>query len=110
MTHSRRSITNALAIGLVAVIGMSACTSDPSARRVAEDLVKTVAQDEPEVEACMLAVIDDYDNEFGLQDLGSDAESENEEKSAPADAILADFEADLAACIPDGVTLSTVAP
>ncbi len=104
MTTSRRSITNALAIGLVAVLGVSACTSDPSAVRVAEDLVKTVAQDFPDIEACMLDVIDDYDDEFGLNTLGSDARSGNEEVSAPAIAILDDFESDLAACDPEGVT------
>ena len=107
MTISRRPITNALAIGVVAVLGVSACTSDPGARRVAEDLVRTLAQDEPEIEECMLEVIDQYDDEFGLDDLGSDANSDNEERSAPANATLADFEDELAACDPDGRTRSS---
>jgi uncharacterized lipoprotein len=107
VTISRRPLTNALAIGVVAVLGVSACTSDPGARRVAEDLVRTVAQDEPEIEECMLDVIDQYDEEFGLQDLGDDAQSDNEERSAPAQATLAEFEAELAACDPAGRTRSS---
>jgi hypothetical protein len=104
VTISRRPAANALAIGLVALFGVSACTSDPGARRVAEDLVRTLAVDEPEIEECMLEVIDQYDEEFGLDDLGNDANSDNEEQSGPADATLAEFEAELAACDPDGLT------
>jgi hypothetical protein len=104
VTTSRRPIANAFAIGLVAVLGVSACTSDPGARRVAEDLVRTVAQDQPDIEECMLDVIDQYDDEFGLEDLGNDARSDNDERSVPAKATLADFEAELAACDPGGLT------
>ncbi len=89
-----------IVIGLVAVLGVSACTSDPSTQRVAEDIVKTVAQDYPDIEECMLGVIDDYD----LNDLGDKANSDNPDVSDPALAELDKFEADLAACDPEGVT------
>ncbi len=98
MTSSR--ITNTLAIGLLAVLGVSACTSDPSPQRVAEDLVKTLAQDHPEIEECMLEVVDSYD----LNELGKNASNENPEISGPAQADLDEFEAELAACDPEGVT------
>jgi hypothetical protein len=97
---SRRSSVNVLAIGLLAVLGVSACTSDPSPTRVAQDLVNTVAQDQPEIRDCMLGVIDEYD----LDDLGDKAISENPDVSGPALAELDKFEADLAACDPDGLT------
>jgi hypothetical protein len=97
---SRRPLVNTLAIGLVAVLGVSACTSDPSAQRVAEDLVKTLTQDHPEIEECMLGVVEDYD----LNDLGEQATNENPEISGPALAELDRFEADLADCDPEGVT------
>ena len=100
MISSRRPLVNTLAIGLVAVLGVSACTSDPSAQRVAEDLVKTQTQDYPDIEECMLGVLEDYD----LNELGSDANSENAEISGPAIEELDQFEADLVACDPDGVT------
>ena len=89
-----------LAIGLIGVLGVSACTSDPSAQRVAEDLIKTQTQDHPEVQECMLEVAEGYD----LNELGDDANSENVDVSGPALEELDQFEADLVACDPDGVT------
>jgi hypothetical protein len=100
VTTSRRPLVNTLAIGLIAVLGVSACTSDPSAERVAEDLVKTVTQGHPEIEECMLDKVEEYD----LNDLGEKANSENSEISGPALAELDRFEADLVACDPEGVT------
>ncbi len=89
-----------LAIGLIAALGVAACTSDPSAQRVAEDLVRTLAQDFPEIEECMLDVVDSYD----LNDLGDKASNENPEISGPAQADLDEFQGELAACDPEGVT------
>ena len=97
---SSRSIAQTVAVVVVAVLGVSSCTSDPSAKRVAQDLVKTQTQDFPDIEECMLGVIDDYD----LNDLGEKALSETPDVSDPAKAELAKFEADLAACDPEGVT------
>jgi hypothetical protein len=82
------------------MLGVSACTSDPSATRVAEDLVRTLTEDYPDIQECMLGVIGDYE----LNDLGDKANSENPEISGPAQAELDQFEADLAACDPEGVT------
>jgi hypothetical protein len=90
---SRRSLVNAAAIALVAVLGVSACTSDPSPKRVAQDLVKTEAKSQVQ-EECMLGVIDDYD----LDALGEDATSDNEQTASEAEAQLDEFEAELAAC------------
>ncbi len=84
---------------MLAVLGVSACTSDPSAQRVAEDIVRTVAQDFPDIEECMLGVVNDYD----LNDLGGKANSDNPEISDPAQAELDKFEADLVECDPEGV-------
>ena len=80
-------------MALVAVLGLSACQSDPSAKRVAQDLVKTLAQT-PAEEECMLDVIDEYD----LDSLGSDANDGDEAEQDAANAELAKFEDDLAAC------------
>lgn len=95
-----RPFAKAVSIGALAVLGMSACTSDPSPTRVAQDLVNTVAQDHPEIRDCMLGVIDDYD----LDQLGEDSISENPATSGPALEELQAFETDLAACDPEGVT------
>jgi hypothetical protein len=99
-----RPFTRGLAVAAVAVLGVSACTSDPSAQRVAEDLVRTEAGDFPEVEECMLDVVGDYD----LNDLGDAANSGDAEASAAANAELDEFQAALEACDPEGVTQITV--
>ena len=101
---SSRSIAQTLAVAAIAVLGVSSCTSDPSAKRVAQDLVKTQTQDFPEIEECMLGVIDDYD----LNDLGDKALSETAGVSDPAKAELNKFEVDLADCDPEGVTRTGV--
>ncbi len=90
MISSRRSL---VAAALAAVLGASACTSDPSPNRVAEDLVRTLAST-PEQEECMLDIIDEYD----LNDLGDDAASENPDVAGPAQEELDRFEADLRTC------------
>ena len=90
----RSLTTRSLAVAAIAVVGLSACQSNPSAERVARDLVLTETADQPEVQDCMLEVLDEYD----LNELGSDATSDNPEVSGPAQAALDRFEDDLAAC------------
>lgn len=97
MKKSPRSFTKAAAVALVAIVGLTACQSDPSAKRVAQDLVKTLTQDEPEVQECMLAVIDTYEGSE-LDDIGGDAEDGSLEEQAAANEALAKFERDLANC------------
>jgi hypothetical protein len=91
---SRRSLSTAAAVALVAMLGFSACTTDPSPTRVAKDLVETETANQPAIQKCMLGVIDNYD----LDQLGADSIGSNPEKAKAADAELAKFEADLAAC------------
>jgi hypothetical protein len=95
-----RPFARSLAVAAVAVLGVSACTSDPSAQRVAEDLVRTEAAGFPEIEECMLDVVADYD----LNDLGDAANSGDAEASTAANAELDEFQADLEACDPERVT------
>lgn len=92
MKTSRRSLVIVAAV--VGVLALSACESDPSPTRVAKDLVKTETEGEPEIQECMLEVIDNYD----LDQLGSDSVGDNAEKAKAADAELVKFEADLVAC------------
>jgi hypothetical protein len=75
------------------VLTVSACASDPSPTRVAQDLIKTVESD-PEVQACMLDVVEDFD----LDQLGKDATSDNADMAAAANAELDEYQAALEAC------------
>lgn len=90
---------------LVAALGASACESDPSAKRVAEDLVKTLTKDQPEVRECMLEVIDGYSKDE-LERIGDDANGGDLAAQAEANEALDRFEADLAACNPTPVTIN----
>ena len=81
-------------VAVVAVLGLSACNSDPGSRRVAEDIVDTaLIQGEitQEVHDCMFDKLESY----------SDAEYEAITKAAtdPGPGTALDlFEADLAEC------------
>ena len=96
MTTSRRPVA-VLAVAAVSLLGLTACSSDPSAKRVAQDLVKTIAADEPEVEECMLEVIDGYSTDE-LEAIGEDSLDGDAAAQAAAQEALDKFEADLAAC------------
>jgi len=90
----KTSLRSLATIAVVGTLALSACQSDPSPTRVAKDLVRTETADQPEVQACMLDVIDQYD----LDQLGEDSVGDNAEKAKAADDELAKFEADLTAC------------
>ena len=48
-----------LAVGLAAVLALGACTSNPSVKAVAQDIVQSIGL-EPDEETCMMAALDDY--------------------------------------------------
>ena len=68
-----RSSRRVAAIALIAAFGVAACESQPSSRRVAEDLVKTLAED-PVVRDCMLDIIDTEYPGDTLDDIGKGVE------------------------------------
>ncbi len=84
-----RRLAAIVALSVVAV----GCVSDPSANRVAEDLINTLATTEEERE-CMLEVLESYD----VDDLGENANSDNPLNADPANEELDRFQADLEAC------------
>jgi uncharacterized lipoprotein len=96
-TFSGRNLRHGLAVAAVAVLGLSACDSQPSAKRVAEDLVKTLTED-PAEQQCMLDVIDDYDEEYDLAQLGDDAENGDLNSQGEALDALAAYEQSLEDC------------
>ena len=96
MKTSLRPVT-LLAVAAVSLLGLSACSSPPSAKRVALDIVHTEAADDPEVEACMVDVIEGYTTDE-LEAIGDDANDGDAAAQAEANEALDKFEADLAAC------------
>lgn len=93
-TRARRSIAAAV-IGLLA---LSACTSDPGPKRVAQDIIKAESLANPDLdEECLLERLDEYTNDElvaisdGLEKTGPDQVAAEDE--------LAEFQADLETCI-----------
>lgn len=91
-----RSVRRAIAAAAVAALGLSACASTPSAKRVAQDTVDRVVAEEglsAVQRECMLDAIDNY-SEDRLEEIAESADAGNPEGVAA----LAQFEAELAAC------------
>jgi len=83
-------------LALVAVMGLSACASTPSSKRVAEDMVDRMVVQGQISEAtgeCMREQIDEYSPD-DLQGIAESADAGNTDGVAA----LARFERDLAAC------------
>jgi len=85
----------ALALGGVAVL-LSACSSDPSAKRVAEDLIDTLATTEAEKQ-CMLDILDGYSTQQ-LEDLGNAVNEGDQAEQTAAQRQLDEFQARLSSC------------
>ena len=95
-TFSGRFLRHGAAVGVVALLALTACTSDPNSKRVAEDLIKTLAPN-AEVEECMLDVLEGYSSDE-LDDLGKAINDGDLDEQSEAAGALAQYEADLAAC------------
>jgi hypothetical protein len=87
-------VRRALAVLAIAVVGLSACNSDPGSKRVAEDIIQTAVNEGDLTEAqgdCMFDRVEQYSQSE------LDAISDSADDAGPGTAIEL-FEADLAAC------------
>ncbi len=87
----------AAALLLAATFGVSACRSEPSARRVADDLINTLATTDAERD-CMLAKVDAYGKDE-LEKIGENAANGDEAAKAAANAELDKLQAALESCM-----------
>ncbi len=91
-------VRRSAAVGVVALLALAACTSDPGPRKVAEDIIRAEALENPSLdEDCMLAVLDDFDDEQ-LEQIAGDLGSSNADTSAGGQAELDAYQAALEAC------------
>ncbi len=68
---SRRSPALSLAVAALAVVGLGACTSTPSAKRVTLDVIESLEGIDDTARDCMLEVVERYTNEE-LEKLGEE--------------------------------------
>jgi chorismate mutase len=94
----RRSRSVAVAsLALVAVLGASACSSSPSAKRVALETVETLDVPEP-VKECMRVKIEEEYTQEQLEDIAQGAASGDQADLES----LGVFQADLQRCVVSG--------
>lgn len=74
----------------------SACESQPSAKRVAEDIINTLATTDEERD-CMLDILDGYTQDE-LDDIGNAANGDDDAERAAAQVQLDELEARLSSC------------
>jgi hypothetical protein len=113
-TSPGRPLFRAAAVVLFAGLGVAACSSQPSAQRVADDLINTCMQEsnpceltpaqmsaDPEVaRKCMLAKVDEYTKDE-LNDIGEAADSGDAAAKAAANAELDKLQVELESCLTD---------
>jgi hypothetical protein len=87
----------AAALLMVATLGVSACRSEPSAHRVAEDLINTLAKTDAERD-CMLDKVDAIGKDE-LEKIGDAAENGDEAAKAAANTELDKLQAELESCM-----------
>ncbi|MEP1125949.1 MAG: hypothetical protein ABJH68_18870 [Ilumatobacter sp.] len=99
VSRSRRRSTRHLgAVAVVAVLTLGACSSDPGPSRVAQDIIKAEALENPALdEECMLDALEGFDDE-ALEAIADDLASSNADTQAAGESALADFQAALDAC------------
>ena len=100
-TRSTRRSRGAKLVALVGVVALaaSACTSDPSAKRVAQDLVNTLlaADEDKEQRECMLEKIDGYTKDE-LEDISKNADEAAATQNVGEISDIQKFQNDLESC------------
>lgn len=85
-------------MGVVALLALAACTSDPGAQRVAEDIIRAESLENPRLdEECMLDALEDFTNEE-LEEIAGDIGSSNADTNAEGQAALDAFQTALEDC------------
>lgn len=89
-------------MALVGLLALTACTSDPGPRRVAEDIIEAefeqgaITEDEKD---CMFDVIEDDYTENDLEQFAEQIDSTDEANVAEGEADVDQLRSDLAACV-----------
>jgi uncharacterized lipoprotein len=96
---SKRRLRAAAVAAVVALVGLSACTSDPGPKRVARDIIEAQFLENPELDKeCLLAELDKYSSD-DLTAIDENLDADNSDRNAEGEAALAAFELSLGRCI-----------
>lgn len=97
------------AIAAAALLGLTACTSDPGPKRVAQDIINSIDLEneiraeqglDPIVadEECLMAELDKY-SDGDLEEIADDLAADNSERNAEGETALKAYELSLARCV-----------
>ncbi len=95
----RRSRTRrGVAAAVIGLLALTACTSDPGPKRVAQDIIKAESVDNPDLdEECLLEQLDEYsDDELSAISDGLEQTGPTQDE---AEAQLAEYQASLESCL-----------
>lgn len=104
-----RRVRVGAAVAALALVALTACTSDPSPKRVAEDIIRSIdlenelraEQGLPPIvadEECLLAELDKYSND-DLRSIADDLNADNSDRNAEGETAIAAYELSLARCV-----------
>lgn len=98
-TYRKRSGRRIGAAAVIGILVLGACTSDPGARRVAQDIIKAEAEANPELdEECMLGVLENDFTDEQLEAISTQLDSSNEGTRAEGQAAFDEYRDALATC------------
>lgn len=88
------------AASVVALLALGACTSDPGARRVAEDIIRAETEDDPNSDRrdCMLDVLDEDFTDEMLEEIVSQLSTPATEAGEDGETAADEYRAALDAC------------
>lgn len=96
---SRRSIVRAVAAGVVGVVFLGACASDPGPKRVAEDIIRAEAFENPDLdEECLLRELDKFSDD-DLRAIQGDLDSSDAARNERGEAALLAYQRSLEVCL-----------
>jgi len=97
--RTRRRAVRGVAAAVVGLLALSACTSDPGPKRVAEDIIKAESFINPDLdEECLLDELDNYSND-DLETIAAGLDRDGSTDQTEAEAALAEFQASLESCL-----------
>ncbi len=90
--------TRVLAGGAVALLALTACTSNPGPSRVARDIVEAEAEINPDLdEECLLTELERF-SDSQLSAIADDLAATDEQRNADGERALAAFQLSLESC------------
>ena len=102
-SRRRRAVARPVAAAVVALLALSACTSDPGPSRVARDVIEAETVINPDItddeRDCMFEALEDNYTDADLEEISDQANDSDQAAQDEAQAELAKLRATIGACL-----------